>query len=184
MLHKKTLERIVLYFFISVPILSSLISTYHLISFFKVGNYFTISLILAFTFEIGAIASLLVLGFLQNINKTMLWSVFIILAFMQILGNVFYSYDFIYIKLLEDPYWLETSISFFQYFGLEKNSIHMMISLLIGIPIPLISLFFLKSTYEYLNKIDLNKIDLNKNDIQANLETPNKTEKVVNHLKY
>lgn len=67
------------------------------------------------------------------------------------LGNCFYSFDYIFRKQLEDPNWLQTINLFFENFGLKTNETHLIISLIIGAVIPLISLFFLKSTTDWVN---------------------------------
>ncbi len=146
-------QKIVLVIFISVPVLSSIISSIHLVDFFNLGNEPWISVILAIAFELGSIASFLALGLLKNVNKAMLWSIFIILVFMQIVGNVYYSFNFINQQLLIDVNWIKSAIEFLGSFGIYLEESKLILSMLIGLPIPLISLFFLKSTSDYLNHI-------------------------------
>lgn len=156
---KLNFEKIIIGTFISVPILSSLISAFHLISFFNVGNEVWISYLLALVFELGSISSFLVLSILPKINKTLLWSVFFILAGLQILGNVFYSFEFISNQFISNPQWLTSFTKFFQFFSLNLDEAQILFSMLIGVPVPLIALFFLKSTSQYLEtyKIKLNE---------------------------
>ncbi len=149
-------QKIVLIVFISVPVLSSIISSIHLVEFFNLGNEPWISIILAVAFELGSIASFLALGLLKNVNKTMLWVIFSILVFMQIIGNVYYSFNYINQQLLIDTNWIKSAIEFLSMFGIYVDEGKMILSTLIGLPIPLISLFFLKSTSDYLNDIENN----------------------------
>ena len=152
-------QKIVLIVFISVPVLSSIISSIHLVEFFNLGNEPWISIILAVAFELGSIASFLALGLLKNVNKTMLWVIFSILVFMQIIGNVYYSFNYINQQLLIDTNWIKSAIEFLSMFGIYVDEGKMILSTLIGLPIPLISLFFLKSTSDYLNDIENNNDD-------------------------
>jgi hypothetical protein len=154
-------QKIVLIVFISVPVLSSIISSIHLVEFFNLGNEPWISIILAVAFELGSIASFLALGLLKNVNKTMLWVIFSILVFMQIIGNVYYSFNYINQQLLIDTNWIKSAIEFLSMFGIYVDEGKMILSTLIGLPIPLISLFFLKSTSDYLNDIENNDVDDN-----------------------
>lgn len=144
-------QKIMLSFFLAVPVLSSVISSIHLVDFFNLSNSLWISIILSITFEIGSIASFLALGILKKANRTMLWSVFIIMLLMQVIGNVYYGFHFINEKLILDPNWLNTANEFFDSFGIFKEDVKIFTSLLIGVPIPLIALFFLKSTIDYLD---------------------------------
>jgi hypothetical protein len=150
---KASIRKWIVGLFISVPILSSLISTIHIVEFFNLGNYTWMSYVLAAAFELGSIAAFLVLGVLPNIQKWMLWTIFTILAGMQLVGNIFFSFDFVYRKLLEDPKWLDSFNAFMGYFtGNDALTNKMVLAFLIGLPIPLISLFFLKSTADYLKE--------------------------------
>jgi len=156
-----TTKKIVVGTFISVPILSSFISTYHLISLFNLGNQIFLSILLAIAFELGAIAAFLVPTILPNIKKSMVYTIFIILAIMQIIGNVFFSYDFVYEKLKIDPTWLDSFLAFSSNFGyFEATQIYLWLAILIGVPIPLIALFFLKSWIDYLKIGNDNNIEI------------------------
>ena len=149
---EKTLnkKRIIIGMFISVPILSSLISAIHLVTFFNLGNETWMSYMLALVFELGSISAFLILSILPKVNKIMIWSVFSILAGLQIIGNVFYSYSFISDQFIAHPTWLKSFTTFMNYFALSSDEAHILFSIIIGMPIPLIALFFLKSTTQYL----------------------------------
>jgi hypothetical protein len=119
---------------------------------FYLGNPSWISYTVSVAIEIGAVASFLTLSILSRLNKTIVWLMFFILFFMQVVGNVYFSYDWVTAKIAQDPSWLTNfreMMEFFVYKVDEKTS-KMILSLLIGVPIPLISVFLLKSTSDYL----------------------------------
>lgn len=159
----KLWKTIVVTTLLSVPALSSIISAIHLVKLFNLGNELYLSYTLAIVFELGAIASFLALKFIPStINKWMVWFIFIMLAFLQIIGNVFYSYDFIYIIMQTQSTWLNSFNDFMGYFtGNDAKTNHMILSWIIGLPIPLIALFLLKITPEFWEQKDEVKIKIN-----------------------
>lgn len=138
--------------FVLVPLLSSIISTVHLVDLFYLGNPSWISYTIAIAVEVGAVASFLTLSILSKLNKTIVWSMFSILFFMQVVGNVYFSYDWVSEKIAKDPSWLSNFREMMEFFiyKVDMKTSKMILSLLIGIPIPLISVFLLKSTTDYL----------------------------------
>jgi hypothetical protein len=146
-------KKLIIGAFLIVPILSSFISTVHVVTLFQLGNVVWMSIFLAVVFELGQLSSLLALAVLDKINKFLVWSIFILLAFMQILGNIYYTFDFIGLKLLENPEWLSSALELvnrFTYEDVNVNDAKFYVSLIIGIPIPLIAVAFLKSLVDYL----------------------------------
>ena len=141
--------------FLFVPILSSLISTIHIVDFFKIGNFIWMSYVLAVAFEIGSIASAIALTVLDKISKIAVWSIFIILVMFQLLGNVFFSFEYITKMQIENPEYLNIVSDFLNYFYVFENprDFKVILSILIGMPIPLISLAFLKSVIDYISNI-------------------------------
>jgi hypothetical protein len=77
---------------------------------------------------------------------------FIILFFMQVIGNVYFSYDWITKKIMENPDWIKNFREMMEFFifEIEEKTSKMILALLIGVPIPLISVFLLKSMTDYL----------------------------------
>ncbi len=167
-------RRIIIAAFVTVPLLSSLISTIHLIDMFTLGNPSWISYVLSITIEIGAISSFLALSVLEKLNKSIVWSVFIILFLMQIIGNVYYSYSWMTDKLLIDSNWLKNFKEMINFFiDMDQNSIKMLLACIIGIPIPTMSVFLLKSTMDYMtieknnSEPQINSIEETDEEIQA-----------------
>jgi hypothetical protein len=151
-MEKKTLKSIIVTCFVLVPLLSSIISTIHLVDLFYLGNPSWISYTVAVSIEIGAVASFLTLSILSKLNKTIVWGMFIILFFMQVIGNVYFSYDWITKKIMENPDWIKNFREMMEFFifEIEEKTSKMILALLIGVPIPLISVFLLKSMTDYL----------------------------------
>ena len=75
--------------FVSLYIIVSIISTIHVIDFFRLSNPDWLAISLAIAFEIGAAASLASLIALDKMNKTLIWVLFIILTLMQMMGNAY-----------------------------------------------------------------------------------------------
>lgn len=141
--------------FLFVPLLSSLISTIHIVDFFELGNYVWMAYVLAAAFEIGSIASAIAITALDKISKFAVWSIFVILVFFQLLGNIFFSFDFVTRMEMNNPDYLLIVQEFLNYFYEFETAqdFKVTLSILIGMPIPLISLAFLKSVVDYINKI-------------------------------
>lgn len=148
------LRKVIIFCFIAVPLLSSIISTVHIVDLFSLGNPSWISLSLAIAIEVGSIASFMTLSILGKLNRSIVWSIFSILFLMQIIGNMYFSYDWITQKMIDSPAWISTfkeMLEFFLY-SVKDKSVKMIITMIISIPIPLISVFLLKSTVDYLKE--------------------------------
>ena len=145
------LRKIVIGTFLSVPAVSSIISTIHLIDLFNLGNPTWLSILLAVTFELGSIASLLAISVIERIKTGAIWFIFSILAGLQILGNVYYSYSFTSDQMLANQTFLTNFMDLFSFItGDEIRDVKIFLACIIGVPIPLIALFFLKSNIDYL----------------------------------
>lgn len=145
------LRKIVIGTFLSVPAISSIISTIHLIDLFNLGNPTWLSILLAVTFELGSIASLLAISVIDRIKTGAIWFIFFILSALQIIGNVYYSYSFTSEQLLANQTFLTNFMDLFSFItGDDIRDVKIFLASIIGIPIPLIALFFLKSNIDYL----------------------------------
>lgn len=130
--------------FIAPPIVISIISAVHLITFYETGNPMWMAYFLAGSIEISSIASLLVLAFLGKVNKGTIIFLFFVLLAIQMVGNMFFS--FIYLQT--SPY-LNNLLSFFALDN-TMGSIRLLSFIIGAIPV-LISLGFIKSSLEYLD---------------------------------
>ena len=151
-------KRKIVFAFLAIPFISSAISMVHIVSFFDLGNPMWMSYSLAIAFEIGSLASLVSFTIIDKLNKTPIYLIFVVLFLMQIIGNVYFSYNYVSRKLIEDPNWLTTFREFIDntltIFGGTPGSPYTkyILSCVIGIPIPLISISFIKSLVDYLTK--------------------------------
>lgn len=128
--------------FVSLYAVVSLISTIHVIDFFKLSNDDWLAISLAIGFEIGAAASLASIIALDKMNKTIVWVLFFTLTAMQAMGNTYYAYS----HLKNFTQWSEL-------FGLiEEDIIYQkrILSIISGAILPLVALGFIKSLVDYI----------------------------------
>lgn len=177
---KDLVKKLIVGTFTAIPFFSSLISTVHLVDIFMLGNAHWMSIMLAITFEIGSIASLLTLTILDKINKSMVMTIFVILMIMQLIGNIYFSFDFINQHLQMDPNWLGSFQELVSYFVAgDLILMKLIVSCLVGIPIPLISLLFLKSVVDYLKS---EEVPIEQPVVHIE-KAPTKTEPIVEEIK-
>lgn len=120
----------------------SLVSTIHVIDFFKLSNPEWLAIALAITFEIGAAASLAAIVILDKTNRALVWALFSIITLMQMMGNLYYAYTHV-----------EGFQSWSELFGLiEEDQIYQKrwISIVSGAILPLVALGFIKSLVDYI----------------------------------
>lgn len=145
-------KNIIISAFLITPIITSIISTIHLVKFFNLGNTDWISWLLAIAFELGSVASFIALSVLGKIKKGIIIFIFLILFLLQLIGNVYFSFQYINLSIISDPTWMNTFIELVKpiYEVDTLSTYKFILSMLIGIPIPLVSLLFLKSLVDYL----------------------------------
>jgi hypothetical protein len=139
---KKTTSYFIIGTFVTLYLLVSVISTIHVIDFFKLSNPNWLAISLAVAFEVGAAASLASLVTLDKMNKGIVWGLFIILTLMQAMGNTYYAYT----HLNNFQGWIEL-------FGLtEEDLIYQkrVLSMVSGAILPIVALGFIKSLVDYI----------------------------------
>jgi hypothetical protein len=137
-----TVKYFIISTFVTLYLLVSVISTIHVISFFELSNPQWLAISLAIAFEIGAAASLASLITLDKMNKGIVWGLFIILTFMQAMGNTYYAY----INLENFQGWIEL-------FGLSEEDLiyqKRILSIVSGAILPVIALGFIKALVDYI----------------------------------
>lgn len=145
--------------FVSLYLVVSLISTIHVIDFFKLSNPDWLAISLAIAFEIGAAASLASLIALDRMNKTMVWVLFILLTAMQAMGNTYYAYTH-----------LENFNSWVELFGLvEEELIYQkrVLSIISGAILPLVALGFIKSLVDYIKPQEKAQEEVNETAVKS-----------------
>ena len=128
--------------FVTLYLCVSIISTFHVIDFFKLSNPSWLAISLAIAFEIGAAASLASLIILDKMNKGLVWFLFILLTLVQMMGNTYFAY----VHLQDYHYWVEL-------FGLsDEDPIFQkrVLSIISGAILPLVALGFIKSLVDYI----------------------------------
>ena len=143
---RKTTSYFIISTFVTLYLLVSVISTIHVIDFFKLSNPDWLAISLAVAFEIGAAASLASLVTLEKMNKGIVWGLFILLTLMQAMGNTYYAYT----HLVNFQGWIEL-------FGLtEEDLIYQkrVLSIVSGAILPIVALGFIKSLVDYIKPSD------------------------------
>lgn len=169
----KNLHWFIISTFVSLYLVVSIISTIHVIDFFKLSNPDWLAIFLAISFEIGAAASLASLIVLKKMNKTLVWLLFFVLTAMQGMGNTYYAF----INLENFEAWS-------QLFGLEEEELiyqKRILSIISGAILPLVSLGFIKSLVDYIkpdesakNEEPLNQLETGGNLINHEQEINSK----------
>jgi hypothetical protein len=176
----KNTDKIFFYILLIVPFISSILSTIHIIDLVALGNVASMALAVAITFEIGSVVSFAATGgsIMKHVNKGWLYFVFGMLFILQSFGNVYSGVAYINDMLVVDPTWLDTLIEMsFGYFTLSE--IKILISTLIGLPLPIISLVMLKfaldkaSVDAFIDKTNnVNIVDSKSDNIQLDNNEP------------
>jgi hypothetical protein len=128
--------------FVGLYAMVSIISTIHVIDFFRLSNPNWLAVTLAIAFEVGAAASLGAIVILDKTSRFMVWMLFLIITAMQMMGNMYYAYT----HLTEYQSWSEL-------FGLiEEEQIYQkrILSLISGAILPVVALGFIKSLVDYI----------------------------------
>ena len=128
--------------FVTLYLMVSVISTIHVIDFFRLSNPDWLAISLAIAFEVGAAASLASLIALKKMNKGLVWMLFFLLTGMQAMGNTYYAY----VNLKDFTAWIEL-------FGLMEEDIifqKRVLSIVSGAILPIVALGFIKSLVDYI----------------------------------
>ena len=147
----RNLERIV-YFAFLIPIITvAIVSISHVTSWYGLTNNSTWSIYLSFGVEIAALASLAAIS--VNMGKNV-YIPFGIVTMIQLIGNIFYSYQYIYESSKQFKDWVELSNIFFQYI-IDENDIvghKRLLAVFSGGLLPIISLTFLHMLVKLRNQ--------------------------------
>ena len=139
---KKATSYFIIGTFVLLYVITSLISTIHVIDFFRLSNTEWLAIFIALAFEIGAAASLASIVTLDKMNKGIVWGLFVILTLMQAMGNTYYAYT----HLSNFQGWIEL-------FGLAEEELiyqKRILSIVSGAVLPIVALGFIKSLVDYI----------------------------------
>lgn len=128
--------------FVVLYALVSAISTIHVIDFFRLSNPNWLAITLAIAFEIGAAACLGAIVILDKTSRWLVWTLFILITGMQMMGNMYYAYT----HLVNFQSWSEL-------FGLNEEELiyqKRILSIVSGAILPIVALGFIKSLVDYI----------------------------------
>lgn len=123
-------------------LVTSLISTIHVIDFFELSNPRWMAISLAIAFELGAAASLSSIIALDKMNKGLIWTLFIVITAMQVQGNLYFAFT----NLTDFSTWSELFNIIDEEIIYQKR----IISIVSGAILPLVALGFIKSLVDYI----------------------------------
>lgn len=127
------------------------VSTYHAISFFSISNESWLAVILAVAFEIGQ-ASVLFSLLVSKTKKKMPWVLMGVLTFVQVIGNIFSSHQYMMLNSTEEIKYFTDSVLFFVQDPDPKMN-QVMISYITGAILPIVALCMTSMV------VDVSKID-------------------------
>lgn len=114
------------------------VSVIHAINFFAISNEGWLAIILAVAFEIGQAAVLFSL-LVNKSKKTMPWILMIVLTLVQVLGNVYSSYQYAAINSMDEiKYFTDSVLFYLQDPNPQVNQV--MISYITGAILPIVAL--------------------------------------------
>ena len=141
----------ILYF--SVPA----VSTFHAFHFFGLANNSVMAAMLAGTFEIGQAAVLFsLLTDSDNRKKYMPWVLMCILTLVQVLGNVFSSYEYIITNSMDSLRYFKEPI--FIWTNLPDEQANVIVTYIQGSLLPIVCLLLTSMVTSYLSKEENNNL--------------------------
>ena len=165
----KHFRKIFLILFAILYISVALVSTFHAVSFFGLANNSWVSVMLAITFEIGQAAVLFsILTGASGKNKIIPWILMCVLTLVQILGNVFSSYEYLITNSADNLRFFKEPI--FVWTDLPDDQCNVILTYIIGAILPIVALLMTSMVTNYLNK-DEEPIKEIKDDTTRYVET-------------
>lgn len=114
------------------------VSVYHAISLFSISNENWLAIILAISFEIGQ-ATVLFSLLTSKTKKIMPWILMGVLTLVQVLGNVYSSYQYAAINSVEEIKYFTDSVLFYMR-NPDPQVNQVMISYITGAILPIVAL--------------------------------------------
>lgn len=127
------------------------VSTFHAFHFFGLANNSIMAAMLAGTFEIGQAAVLFsLLTDSDNRKKYMPWVLMCILTLVQVLGNVFSSYEYIITNSMDNLKYFKEPI--FIWTNLPDEQANVIVTYIQGSLLPIVCLLLTSMVTSYLSK--------------------------------
>ena len=131
------------------------VSTFHAFHFFGLANNSVMAAMLAGTFEIGQAAVLFsLLTDSDNRKKYMPWVLMCILTLVQVLGNVFSSYEYIITNSMDNLKYFKEPI--FIWTNLPDEQANVIVTYIQGSLLPIVCLLLTSMVTSYLSKEENN----------------------------
>ena len=148
---KLTTTHIFLCLFAILYLSVAAVSTFHAFHFFGLANNSIMAAMLAGTFEIGQAAVLFsLLTDSENRKRYMPWVLMCILTIVQVLGNVFSSYEYIITNSMESLRYFKEPI--FIWANLPDEQANVIVTYIQGSLLPIICLLLTSMVTSYLSK--------------------------------
>ena len=138
----KLVNNFIIGVFTILYVVTSLISTVHVVDFFELSNPKWMAISLAIAFELGAAASLASLIALDKMNKTLVWILFITITAMQVQGNLYFAFT--------NAHNYESWVQLFNLVDEDPLYQKRILSFVSGAILPLVALGFIKSLVDYI----------------------------------
>lgn len=147
----KQFKTVFLILFAILYISVAFVSTFHAISFFSLANSMWIAVMLAITFEIGQASVLFsILTGASGKSKIIPWALMIVLTLVQVLGNVYSSYEYLITNSAELLRYFKEPI--FVWTDLPDKECNVILTYIIGAILPIVSLLMTSMVTNYIGK--------------------------------
>ena len=179
-INKFTTRNLFLCLFAILYLSVAAVSTFHAFHFFGLANNSVMAAMLAGTFEIGQAAVLFsLLTDSDNRKKYMPWVLMCILTLVQVLGNVFSSYEYIITNSMDNLRYFKEPI--FIWTNLPDEQANVIVTYIQGSLLPIVCLLLTSMVTSYLSKEENNNLsdEQYKEKIEnISLENENKDEDI------
>lgn len=139
-MNQQKLNKAFIWGFLFLYLMVALISFCHAVQFFNIGNEQWMSIILAFSFELGlalSLASILLSD--KNKSQTFPWILMIVLTTVQVVGNVYSVFKYVSLSQEEYYQYLAKPLLFFME-EVDENTIQVVVSWIMGAILPIVAL--------------------------------------------
>lgn len=150
------MKRILTILFSILYLAIGFVSVYHAINFFNISNEYWLAVILSISFEVGQ-ATVLFSLLTSKSKKIMPWILMGVLTTVQVLGNVYSSYQYAVINSPDEiKYFTDSVLFYLQDPDPQVNRV--MISYITGAILPIVALCMTSMI------VDINSNNTNKNE--------------------
>lgn len=171
----KQFKTIFLVLFAILYVSVAFVSTFHAISFFGLANSSWIAVMLAITFEIGQAAVLFsILTGASGKNKIIPWVLMVVLTLVQVLGNVYSSYEYLITNSADLLRYFKEPI--FVWTDLPDKECNVILTYIIGAILPIVSLLMTSMVTNYIGNEESKAAPVVNNTPETHIDTTASTE--------